>query len=101
MFRAIGLTAGPQYPPCVDLPSTSGLGVRVSRSMPVIELIVLIADTASAPPRFAARAITRMSEMFGVNLTITGVRAISLAHDVIISVYSGTWPTADPIPRSL
>ena len=38
----------------------------------VIELMVLISDTASAPPRCAARAATRMSVMFGVSLTITG-----------------------------
>src|ERR1700744_6488982 len=56
MFNAIGLTAGPQYPPCADRPPTSGRGVNVSKSTPVIELIVLINETASAPPFFAARA---------------------------------------------
>ena len=48
---AIGFTAGPQYPPCAERPPTSGRGVNVSRSMPVIELIVLMAESASAPPR--------------------------------------------------
>ena len=43
MFSAIGFTAGPQYPPCELLPSTFGRGSKVSRSIPVIELIVLIA----------------------------------------------------------
>ena len=51
--------------------------------MPVMELMVLIAESASAPPRLAARAGMRMSEMFGVSLTITGVRAFSLTHPVI------------------
>ena len=39
--------------------------------------------------------------MFGVSLTSTGVRATSFTHSVIISAYSGTWPTAEPMPRSL
>jgi hypothetical protein len=42
-----------------------------SRSTLVIELMVLISDTASAPPRWR-RATWRMSVMFGVSLTITG-----------------------------
>ena len=69
--------------------------------MPVIELMVLIADNPSAPPRLAARATARMSVMFGVSFTSTGVRAFSFTHAVIISAYSGTWPTAEPMPRSL
>src|SRR5260370_41026591 len=56
IFNAIGFTAGPQYPPCAERPPTSGRGVNVSRSTPVIELIVFINDTASAPPFFAPRA---------------------------------------------
>ena len=56
----------------------------------MIELIVLIAANASAPPRLAARAASRMSEIFGVSLTMTGVLAFSFTHAVIISVYSGT-----------
>ncbi|MOA57072.1 hypothetical protein D3C78_1811770 [compost metagenome] len=51
---------------------TMGLATMRSRLTLVIELIVLINDTASAPPRWAARAATRMSVMFGVSLTITG-----------------------------
>ena len=43
----------------------------------------------------------RMSEMLGVSFTITGVRAFSLTQPVICSQYSGTCPTADPMPRSL
>ncbi len=101
MFSAIGFTAGPQYPPCELLPSTIGRGSKVSRFMPVIELIVLIALSPSAPARLAARATTRMSVMFGVSFTSTGVRAASFTHSVIICAYSGTCPTALPMPRSL
>ena len=44
----------------------------------MIELMVLISDTASAPPRLAARAGWRTSVMFGVSLTITGSRVCCL-----------------------
>jgi hypothetical protein len=40
----------------------------------MMELMVLIKETASAPPRLAALAGWRMSEMFGVSLTMTGRR---------------------------
>ncbi len=36
-----------------------------------------------------------------MSLTSTGVFATSLTQPVIIFAYSGTWPTAAPIPRSL
>ena len=62
--------------------------------MPVMELMVLMAESASAPPRLAARATARMSVMLGVSLTRTGVRATSFTHSVIMQAYSGTWPTA-------
>src|ERR1035441_9959312 len=91
----MGLTAGPQYPPCEESPPTLGRGVSVSRSMPVMELMVLMAERASAPPERAARAARRMSVILGVSFTITGVRATSLTHCVIMQVYSGTWPTAE------
>ena len=55
------MTAGPQYPPCEESPPTLGRGVNVSRSMPVMELMVLMAERASAPPRRAARAARRIS----------------------------------------
>ncbi|MNP33923.1 hypothetical protein D3C76_1271870 [compost metagenome] len=71
-----------------------------SRLTLVIELMVLISDTASAPPRWAARAATRMSVMFGVSLTITGSEQYVLHQRVTCSTYSGTWPTAAPMPRS-
>ena len=40
----------------------------------MIELMVLMSETASAPPRLAARAGWRMSVTLGVSLTITGMR---------------------------
>ena len=63
---------------------------NVSRSTPISELIVLIRLTASAPPFSAASAMRVISVTLGVSFTITGVFAASFAHDVIISVYSGT-----------
>ena len=45
--------------------------------------------------------MSAMLLMFGVSFTNTGTSATSLTHSVIILVYSGTWPTAAPIPRSL
>ena len=42
-----------------------------------------------------------MSATFGVSFTITGKRVYSLHQRVTISMYSGTWPTAEPMPRSL
>ena len=80
MLSAIGFTAGPQYPPCELLPSTFGRGANVSKSTPVMELIVLMALTPSAFARLAARATTRMSVMFGVSFTNTGVRAAASFH---------------------
>ena len=98
--RAIGLTAGPHMPPCVPLPSMATSGVMASRSMFMIELMVLMSDTASPPPFFAARAGWRTSVMLGVSLTITGMRVCALHQRATISTYSGTWPTAEPMPRS-
>jgi len=40
----------------------------------MMELMVLMSDTASAPPALAARAGWRTSVMLGVSLTITGRR---------------------------
>ncbi|KAF1039794.1 MAG: hypothetical protein GAK34_03089 [Delftia tsuruhatensis] len=74
---------------------------RVSRFTPISELMVLIRDTASAPPALAARAGKRTSVMLGVSFTITGSRLYCLHHCVTIWMYSGTWPTAAPMPRSL
>ena len=66
----------------------------------MIELIVLMSDTASAPPRFAASAGFLTSLTLGVSLTMTGIRVCCLHQRATISTYSGTCPTAEPMPRS-
>jgi hypothetical protein len=66
----------------------------------MIEFSVLMRDTASAPPSFAAFAGARMFVTFGVSLITTGTRATDLHHSVACWMYSGTCPTADPMPRS-
>src|SRR2546422_9413001 len=65
-WSAIGLTAGPQYPPWLDLPATDGCGSNVVRSTPAIALMVLLSDNATAPPLTAAPA------MYGVSGTVGG-----------------------------
>jgi hypothetical protein len=60
-----------------------------------------MSDTPSAPPLYAAREPTRMSVMLGVSLTRHGMRVLSFTQRVTISMYSGTCPTAAPMPRSL
>jgi hypothetical protein len=42
-----------------------------------------------------------MSVMLGVSFTITGSLQYCLHQAVTIWMYSGTWPTAEPMPRSL
>jgi hypothetical protein len=83
------------------MPLTFGCGMSVSRSTPITELIVLMSETASAPPRTAARPGGVMLVTFGVSLTITGKRVASFTHSVTMQVYSGTCPIAAPMPRSL
>src|SRR6266480_1243253 len=83
---AIGFTAGPQYPPWLDLPATDGCGSNVVRSTPTIELMVLISESASAPPLTAARAMYVISVTFGVSFTITGIVATSFTHSTIWQV---------------
>ncbi len=62
--------------------------------------MVLINDTASAPPRTAPLAAVRMSVILGVSFTMVGKSEYCLHQAATISTYSGTWPTAAPIPRS-
>ena len=67
----------------------------------MMEFSVLISESAFAPAATAALAGITISEMFGVSFTITGIFATSITHRVICAQYSGTCPTALPIPRSL
>ncbi len=69
--------------------------------MPMTELIVLMSESAFAPAATAARAGSTMFVIFGVSFTITGTLATLITQPVICSQYSGTWPTALPMPRSL
>ena len=39
--------------------------------------------------------------MLGVSLVMTSMRVLALPQRTTISMYSGTWPTAEPMPRSL
>ena len=59
------------------------------------------ADGVGAAALGGQRRCGVMLVTLGVSLTITGILAASFTQDVIISVYSGTWPTAAPMPRSL
>ena len=82
------------------MPSITGTGDMVSRSTPMTELTVLMSEMPSAPPRRAASAGARMFVTLGVSFTTTGIRVCFLHQRVTISMYSGTWPTAEPMPRS-
>ena len=62
--------------------------------------MVLINDTASAPPSRHASAGYITSVIFGVSFTMTGTVAYFLHHSVACLIYSGTCPTAAPIPLS-
>ena len=70
---AIGFTAAPEYPEMEDFPFTTGMPVMFSKSMFVMDLSVLIADTEAAPPSIAAIAGTSMLVMFGVILAMNGI----------------------------
>jgi len=50
----------------------------------MMELIVLIRDTASAPPSRAALAGGRMLATLGVSFTMTGTDAAFFAHSLAI-----------------
>jgi len=58
-------------------------------------------NTSASAAAYAARAGITMFVIFGVSFTITGIFAVSITQRVICSQYSGTCPTAEPIPRSL
>ena len=56
-----------------DLPFTTGIAVIFSKSMFVMDLMVLIVDTPAAPPSRAALAGTSIEVMFGVILAMKGI----------------------------
>ena len=63
-----------------DVFPTRGRGTIFSKSTPMIDLIVLISDTAGAPARTTASPGSVISPMFGVSFTMTGVFANSTAQ---------------------
>jgi hypothetical protein len=63
-------------------------------------LMVLISEIALAPPLRAARAAWATLVMLGVSLTMTGISAASMTQPTMVSITSGFWPTAEPMPRS-
>ena len=68
----------------------------------MMELMVLIRLTASAPPLLAARA--GLADVGDVGRELHDHRqpaCTACTRRVTISMYSGTWPTAAPMPRSL
>ncbi len=96
-----GLHNRPAHAACVPMPPTGGQGVIASMSTPIIELTVLMSETASAPPFFAASAGRRMLCDIRRELHDDGMRVCCLHQRVTISIYFRHLPTAAPMPRSL
>ena len=80
-------------------PTHTGAGMRVSRSIPMMDLIVLMAERPSAPPACRGRATA--ADVAHVRRQLHQHRVcaqLPSPSSVINSVYSGTWPTALPMP---
>ena len=102
MCRAIGFTAGPRIAAvaCRD----RGRRVPAPRCRgPARSAELIVSSGRPRRPRRAraARAGGRDVATLGVSLTRTGTAVFSITHSVIVWTYSGTWPTAAPMPRSL
>ena len=63
-------------------------------------LMVLMSESPCAPASTAATPGSRMSPMLGVSLTSTGIVEYSTAQPAISLSTLGSWPTAEPMPRS-
>ena len=94
MRTATGCTAGPLMPPVLF--ANTKLLLFISIFMPVM---VLMSETASAPPASAALAISAMLVTFGESFMITGCFAYFFISLVIVSTPFGSVPKA--IPPSL
>ena len=89
-LRAIGKTPLPDMPPAPLL--STGCPYDDVYPGPT----VLIAHRASAPPSTAARAISPILEVFGVNLGITGILTTAFTAAVTSLTISGSCPMAIP-----
>ena len=85
MRTAIGWIAGPDTPPVLF--ARRKVFLRISIFIPVI---VLISDTASAPPASTALAISAMLVTLGLSFMITGCFAYFLTAFVIFSAAPGS-----------
>ncbi|MPN14705.1 hypothetical protein SDC9_162032 [bioreactor metagenome] len=97
-LSAIGFTAFPEYPETADFLLTDCLGSILSRSRPVMLLIVLIAASPSAPDSTAAIAGISMFPMLGVILARMGRFVPNLTALVYEATSSGFCPTSEPSP---
>ena len=100
MRSAMGLTAMQEYPPGTVYPSTVGSGRSVSRSTPVTQRIVLIAETPSHPADSAASAPAAMLVTFGVSFAQTGILAADITQPQTSRMMALSCPIAAPILRS-
>ena len=91
MRTAIGWIAGPDTPPVLFASTNDFLLISI-----FIPVIVLIRETASAPPASTAFAISAMLVTFGLNFMITGCFAYLFTAFVISSAAFGFWPKAIP-----
>ena len=88
---ATGFMAGPDRPPVLF--ATQNALFFTSILMPVM---VLISESASAPPASAAFAISVMSVTFGVSFMETGCAAFFFISFVMYSTIPGSCPKAIP-----
>ncbi len=88
---ATGFIAGPDSPPVLF--ATLNVLFFTSILMPVM---VLISESASAPPASAAFAISVMSVTFGVSFMETGCAAFFFISFVMYSTMRGSCPKAIP-----
>mmetsp|Transcript_13437 Transcript_13437/g.26794 ORF Transcript_13437/g.26794 Transcript_13437/m.26794 type:complete len:342 (+) Transcript_13437:913-1938(+) len=98
--NAMGLTATELYPPRVLCPSTQGSGLKVSKLMPMIDSIVLIAAIPSLPASKQTLLGILISVIFGVIFDHTGIDAASVTHPVTSASSSQSCPMAIPMRLS-
>src|SRR5574344_2592756 len=95
--NATGLTALPEYPEMDDFPLIIGKPTFFSKSMLIIDLMVLMAEIPSAPPCNEAIAGSHISVIFGVILAMNGNLVARRTAAQYLRHSSGLLPTSDPI----